>query len=41
MSDYSSYVPLKRVVSYFLDENDLSIGDFDKAWVLALGGFNY
>ncbi len=38
MSDYNSYVSLKRIVSYFLDEKNLSIGDFDKAWIIAFRG---
>jgi hypothetical protein len=31
----SKYIPLKQVVSYWLDENDKSSGDFDKAWIIA------
>lgn len=38
MSDYNKYVPLKTVVSMALDEEDQSIGSFDKAWVLAFRG---
>lgn len=34
MTDIESYVPLKQVVSYALDENDQSVGSFDKYWVL-------
>lgn len=34
----AKYIPLKEVVSYFLDENDKSIGDFDKCWILAFRG---
>lgn len=34
-SDITKYVPLKRVVAYFLDQYDKSQGDFDKAWILA------
>lgn len=33
--DITQYVALKTIVSYFLDENDKSIGDFDKCWILA------
>ena len=33
-TDFTKYVPLKRVVSMQLDENDQSIGSFDRAWVL-------
>lgn len=32
------YVPLKTIVSYFLDENDKSVGDFDKCWLLGFRG---
>lgn len=38
MSDISLYVKLKRVVSMFLDANDKSMGDFDKAWIIAFRG---
>lgn len=34
-TDIQPHVPLKTVVSYFLDQYDKSDGDFDKAWVLA------
>lgn len=34
-SDLQQCTPLKTIVSYFLDENDKSMGDFDKAWVIA------
>lgn len=34
-SDFSQYVPLKRLVSMFLDEFDKSMGDWDKAWIMA------
>lgn len=34
-TDIKPYVPLKTVVSYFLDQHDKSMGDFDKAWVMA------
>lgn len=40
MSNSAKYVSLKTVVSYFLDECDKSIGDFDKAWVMAFRGLN-
>jgi hypothetical protein len=38
MTDIEQYVPLKTVVSYTIDENDQSIGSFDKYWVLAFRG---
>ncbi len=31
---FSKYVQLKTIVSYFLDQNNMSVGDFDKAWVI-------
>lgn len=34
MTDIKQYVPLKQIVSYCLDENDQSIGTFDKYWIL-------
>lgn len=34
-TDIQPYIPLKQVVSYFLDQHDKSMGDFDKAWVMA------
>jgi hypothetical protein len=34
MTDIQQYVPLKTVVSFCLDENDQSIGSFDRAWLL-------
>lgn len=34
-TDITPYVPLKQVVSYFLDQYDKSMGDFDKAWIMA------
>lgn len=37
-SELNKYVPLKTIVSYCLDECNLSIGEFDKVWVLALRG---
>jgi len=33
-TDIAKYVPLKTVVSYCLDENNQSGGEFDRAWVL-------
>lgn len=35
MTDIEQYVPLKRIVSYTLDETKQSIGSFDECWVLA------
>lgn len=37
-SDITKYVPLKRIVAYWLDENNKSEGDFDKAWVMSFRG---
>ncbi len=34
----AKYIPLMEVVSQFLDENDKSIGDEDKAWGIAFRG---
>lgn len=34
-TDIELYVPLKTIVSYTMDENDKSDGDFDKFWVLS------
>lgn len=34
-SDITAFVKLKTIVAYFLDECDKSMGDFDKAWVIA------
>lgn len=34
-TDITSYVPLKQIVSYMIDETNESIGSFDRAWVLA------
>jgi hypothetical protein len=35
-SDVKQYVPLKQIISYFLDEPpQKSMGDFDSCWVLA------
>lgn len=39
MSDLEQYVPLKTVVSYFLDENRKSYGDFDMCWILAFRAY--
>lgn len=33
-TDIQKYVPLKTVVSYCIDENNESIGTFDKCWIL-------
>lgn len=35
MADIQSYIPLKTIVSYTLDECNKSDGDFDRYWVLA------
>jgi len=35
MDGFQKYIPLKTAVSYFLDQYDKSIGDFDKCWILA------
>lgn len=35
MTDVHQYVPLKQIVSYTLDEQEQSIGSFDRYWVLA------
>lgn len=35
MTDIEQYVPLKRIVSYMIDETKQSIGSFDECWVLA------
>lgn len=34
-SDITQYVKLKTIVSYFLDENNLSMSEFDKAWLIS------
>jgi hypothetical protein len=39
MTDVTKYVPLKTVVSYFLDQADKSMGDFDKCWIMAFRVF--
>lgn len=38
MTDITKYVPLKTIVSYTLDEEDQSMGTFDKYWVFAFRG---
>lgn len=38
MTDATPYVPLKRIVSYVLDELSKSMSDFDKCWILAFRG---
>jgi hypothetical protein len=35
MTDITRYTPLKRIVSMFLDQQDKSIGDWDKCWLMA------
>jgi len=35
MTDLSQYIALKTIVSYYLDEENKSMGDFDKCWILA------
>lgn len=37
-TEISKYVPLKTVVSYFLDQYDKSFGDFDKYWIISFRG---
>lgn len=37
-TDITQYVPLKRIVSYCLDEDNQSIGSFDRGWILAFRG---
>lgn len=39
MSDLQQYTPLKTIVSYFLDENSKSMGDFDAAWIMAFRAY--
>ncbi len=34
-TDIQPHVPLKQVVAYFLDQYQMSDGDFDRAWVMA------
>lgn len=38
MLGVEQYVPLKTIVSYFLDQNSKSMTDFDKAWIIAFRG---
>ena len=38
-SDLTKYTPLKNIVSYFLDENNKSMGDFDKCWIMAFRAY--
>lgn len=38
MTDITQYVKLKTIVSYCIDENNESIGAFDRAWILAFRG---
>lgn len=35
MTDIETYIPLKQIVSYTLDETGQSIGSFDSYWILA------
>jgi len=35
-TDIGTYTPLKQIVSYTIDELNLSIGEFDKMWILGL-----
>lgn len=35
MTDITPYTPLKRIVSYALDECDKSMNEFDRFWILA------
>lgn len=35
MTDLTPYTPLKRIVSYALDQCDKSMNEFDKFWILA------
>ena len=34
-NDYQKYIPLKRVVGYFLDQYNLSHDEMDKAWIIS------
>ncbi len=34
----AKYEPLKTITAYFMDENDKSVGDEDKYWILAMRG---
>lgn len=36
MTDITRYTPLKTVVAYFADEDNSSIADFDRYWILGL-----
>lgn len=38
MTDIQKYVPLKTIVSYCIDEEEQSIGSFDRYWVFAFRG---
>jgi len=38
MTDITQYVPLKQIVSYAIDEEEQSIGTFDRYWVFAFRG---
>lgn len=38
MTDIQKYVPLKTVVSYCIDEEEQSLGSFDRYWVFAFRG---
>lgn len=40
MGATAQYEPLKTIVSYVLDANDKSMGDFDKAWILGFRGLH-
>jgi hypothetical protein len=35
-SDIGKYVPLKTIVSYYIDQEKKSIGDFDSCWLMAM-----
>ena len=35
MNDVGKYIPLKQIVSYFLDQYQKSYSDFDRCWILA------
>lgn len=39
MADLTRYTKLKRIVGFFLDENDKSIGDADKIWLLCFRAY--
>lgn len=38
MTDIQKYVPLKTIVSYCIDEEEQSLGSFDRYWVFAFRG---